>query len=152
MMQRLTLWLFPSILAVLTGVAQAHSPPDDARVFFIEPTDGAVVASPVRIEMDIDNFGITPAGTKGRIRHTSGHHHVLVNVEMLPSMDAPIPRDAQHLHLDGGETELTLGLPPGRHSLQLLLGDEDHEPHAPPLLSERIWITVTGDEPPAPNR
>ena len=152
MMQRLTLWLFPSILAVLTGVAQAHSPPDDARVFFIEPTDGAVVASPVRLEMGIENFGIPPAGTKGRIRHTSGHHHVLVNVEILPSMDAPIPRDAQHRHLDGGETELTLDLPPGRHSLQLLLGDEDHKPHAPPLLSERIWITVTGDEPPVPNR
>jgi hypothetical protein len=140
------------MLAVLAGVAKAHSPPEDARVFFIEPTDGAVVASPVRIEMGIENFGITPAGTEGRIRHTSGHHHLLVDVETLPSMDAPIPRDAQHLHLDGGETELMLDLPPGRHSLQLLLGDEDHEPHAPPLLSERIWITVTGDEPPVSNR
>jgi hypothetical protein len=152
MMHPLTSRVLLSMLAVLAGVAKAHSPPEDARVFFIEPTDGAVVASPVRIEMGIENFGITPAGTEGRIRHTSGHHHVLVDVETLPSMDAPIPRDAQHLHLDGGETELMLDLPPGRHSLQLLLGDEDHEPHAPPLLSERIWITVTSDQPLAADR
>jgi hypothetical protein len=145
MSQQLTQPLSLFMLAVIGGMAQAHTPPDDARVFFIEPGDGAVIESPVRIRMGIENFGITPAGTTGRIRHTAGHHHVLINLDNLPDMDAPIPRDAQHVHLDGGETEIVLELPSGRHSLQLLLGDEDHEPHAPPLLSERIWITVRGD-------
>ena len=98
--------------------------------------------------MDVTDLGRvkSEAGTTGRIRHTSGHHHLLVDVDILPDMDAPIPRDAQHIHLDGGETEVLLELPPGRHRLQLLLGDEEHEPHAPPLISERISITVQDGE------
>lgn len=43
-------------------IAGAHSPPGDARVFIIEPADGAVVTSPVIVRMGIDGFGITPAG------------------------------------------------------------------------------------------
>jgi hypothetical protein len=67
---------------------------------------------------------------------------VLVDVEELPDLDAPVARDANHVHLDGGETEVLLDLTPGEHRLQLLLGDEDHEPHAPALISEKIRITV----------
>ena len=85
---------------------------------------------------------MTPAGTKGKIRHTAGHHHLLVNVEKLPDLDLPIPRDEKHLHFDQGETETILNLPPGNHTLQLLLGDEDHEPQAPALYSDKITITV----------
>ena len=142
MIQRVTSTVSGLLLAAVGSIAWDHEPPEDARVFFIEPEDGAVLQSPVHVRMGIENFGITPAGTTGRIRHTSGHHHLLVDVDTPFDMDAPIPRDAQHIHLDGGETEVLLELPPGRHSLQLLLGDEDHEPHAPPLISERISITV----------
>ena len=132
------------LLLALTGapLSHAHTPPDHARVFFIEPADGAVVSSPVRVKMGIEGFGITPAGTTGNRRHTAGHHHVLIDLEELPDLDAPIPRDDSHVHLDGGETEVLLDLPPGEHTLQLLLGDEDHEPHAPALISEKIRIRV----------
>ena len=130
------------LIAVGGQLAQAHSPPDHARVFIIEPADGAVVTSPVLVRMGIEGFGITPAGTEGKRRHTAGHHHLLIDLEQLPDMDEPIPRDANHVHLDGGETRVLLELPPGEHSLQLLLGDEEHEPQAPPLISERIRITV----------
>ncbi len=142
MTKKLVTGMSALLLAIGVQLAQAHSPPSDARVFIIEPTDGAVVTSPVLVKMGIEGFGITPAGTKGKRRHTAGHHHVLIDLELLPDMDEPIPEDANHVHLDGGETEVLLELPSGEHSLQLLLGDEEHEPHAPPLISEKIRITV----------
>jgi hypothetical protein len=94
------------------------------------------------VKLGIEGFGITPAGTKGKRRHTAGHHHVLIDLEHPPAMDEPIPEDANHVHLDGGETEVLLELAPGAHSLQLLLGDEEHEPFEPALISEKIGITV----------
>ena len=129
-------------LLLLSTFALAHTPPPNARVFFIGIKDGAVVKSPFKVKFGIEHFGITPAGTTGKIRHTSGHHHLLIDVDRLPDMDAPIPRDTRHLHFDKGETETVLDLPPGRHTLQLLLGDEDHEPQDPPLLSKKITIHV----------
>ena len=131
--------LFLAFVSVVT----AHTPPKHARVYFVGLKDGAVVESPFRVQFGIQGFGITPAGTTGKERHTAGHHHLLVNVESLPDMDEAIPRDRHHIHFDAGETETLLELPPGEHTLQLLLGDEDHEPHDPPLLSEKITITVT---------
>ena len=135
--------LFTSvILLMLVSTAQAHTPPPGAKVYFIGLNDGAVVQSPFKVRFGIEGFGVTSAGTTGKIRHTAGHHHLLVNLESLPSMDEPIPRDVSHIHFDNGEIEALLDLPPGKHSLQLLLGDEDHEPQEPPLLSEKIEITV----------
>lgn len=130
------------VLAMVAVVAVAHSPPEGAKVFFVQPEDGAVVKSQFQVQFGIKGFGITPAGTTGKRRHTAGHHHLLVDVEQLPDMDETIPRDSHHIHFDQGETETKLDLPPGRHTLQLLLGDEEHEPQDPPLLSERITVVV----------
>ncbi|MEW8627512.1 MAG: DUF4399 domain-containing protein [Candidatus Thiodiazotropha sp.] len=137
-------FMFTIILTLVLAItiAEAHSPPAHARVYFIGLQDGDVVKSPFKVMFGIEGFGITPAGTKGKQRHTAGHHHLLIDVEHLPDLDAPIPNDAQHIHFDNGETETVLELPPGRHTLQLLLGDEEHEPQDPPLFSERITITV----------
>ncbi|MCU7853111.1 MAG: DUF4399 domain-containing protein [Candidatus Thiodiazotropha sp. (ex Monitilora ramsayi)] len=129
-------------LVFTTAAGFAHTPPDEARVFFIGLQSGDTVKSPVEIRFGIEGFGITPAGTTGKIRHQAGHYHLLVDQDTLPDLDNPIPRDAYHIHFDGGETETRLGLPPGRHTLQLLLGDEDHEPHDPPLISQKIIIWV----------
>ena len=142
MFGKLTLSATLCVIAVGFQQSRAHEPPEEARVFIIEPADGAVVTSPVLVKMGIEGFGITPAGTKGKRRHTAGHHHILVDLEQLPDMDEPIPRDGNHIHLDGGETEVLLEVPPGEHSLQLLLGDEEHEPFEPTLISEKIRITV----------
>ena len=120
----------------------AHTPPDHARVFFIGMKNGTVVKSPFSVKFGIKGFGVVPAGTKGKSRHKGGHHHLLVDVEKLPDLDEAIPRDQRHLHFDQGETEALLELPPGKHTLQLLLGDEEHEPQAPALYSDKITITV----------
>lgn len=134
-----------ALFALVAGVwkgAFAHTPPPGAKVFFVGLEDGAVVESPFRVRFGIEGYGITPAGTRGKIRHRAGHHHLLLDANGLPDLDEPIPRDAHHLHFDQGETETVLELPPGRHTLQLLLGDEDHEPLDPLLVSEEITITV----------
>jgi len=137
--------LLATLLAGVS-VAQAHSPGAHARVYFENLSDGAEVTAPVHLKFGIEGFGITPAGTKGKIRHTAGHHHLLIDVDQLPDMDEPIPEGKNIISFDRGETEAVINLPPGRHTLQLLLGDEDHEPHDPPLLSEKITITVKPPE------
>ena len=134
--------LFLGLVSSAWHGAFAHTPPAGAKVFFVGLEDGAVVESPVRVRFGIEGYGITPAGTRGKIRHRAGHHHLLLDANGLPDLDEPIPRDAHHLHFDQGETETVLELPPGRHTLQLLLGDEDHEPLDPLLVSEEITITV----------
>ena len=129
-----------SLLAISWAVA--HTPPEHAKVYFIGLKDGAVVKSPFKVKFGIKGFGITPAESKGKERHTGGHHHLLVDVEQLPDLSEPAPRDARHIHFDQGETETMLELSPGKHTLQLLLGDEEHEPQDPPLISEKITIKV----------
>lgn len=134
--------LLLALLLGQVGMLAAHTPPEHARVFFVDLQDGAVVKSPFTVRFGIEGFGITPAGTTGKRRHNAGHHHLLVDLPELPDLNRPIPRDERHLHFDAGQTQAELELPPGRHSLQLLLGDEDHEPQAPALYSEKITITV----------
>jgi hypothetical protein len=132
------------VLTLFVGASmlQAHTPPDHAKVYFIGLNDGAVVQSPVKVKFGIKGFGITPAGTTGKQRHTAGHHHLLLDLKEMPNLDESIPRDEHHLHFDQGETETELDLSPGKHTLQLLLGDEQHEPQDPPLISEKVTITV----------
>ncbi len=142
MRKRYPVSIVTMILVLTTVAAGAHSPPDGAKVYFIGLEDGAVVKSPFKVQFGIKGFGITPAGTTDRRKHTTGHHHLLVDVEQLPDLDEAIPRDSHHIHFDQGETEAVLDLSAGRHTLQLLLGDEEHEPQDPPLFSKRITVIV----------
>ena len=109
-----------------------------ATVFFISPVDGATVTSPVELKFGVSGIAIAPAG---EALDNSGHHHVLVDME-LKDMTQPIPKDAQHVHFGKGQTETTLEIEPGTHTLQLVLGDSNHIPHIPPVVSNRITITV----------
>jgi len=141
---------FSAIAALLSlgacGQEEASAPatlprtvsPDGASVFFITPADGDTVSSPVRIEFGIDGMIVVRAGTK---KAHSGHHHLLVDAG-LPDLGMPIPADAAHIHFGDASTSTELGLDPGEHTLQLLLGDHLHIPHDPPLVSQRIAITV----------
>jgi hypothetical protein len=111
-----------------------------AKLSIVEPRDGASVRSPVKVVMGLSGqMGVAPAGVP---MAETGHHHILVNVDALPTMGMPLPADDKHRHFGKGQTEAMLTLPPGRHTLQLLLGDHNHVPHNPPLLSEKITITV----------
>ena len=113
--------------------------PAGAKVYFIAPKNGAKVKGPVKVVMGLSGMGIAPAGTDAA---DTGHHHILVDAE-APNVDAPIPVDDKHRHFGKGQTETTLDLPPGKHTLQLVLGDKNHIPHNPAVMSNKITITVT---------
>jgi uncharacterized protein DUF4399 len=120
--------------------APARTPaPANAMVYFLSPANGATVSSPVTIRFGLRGMGVAPAGVTNP---NTGHHHLLVDVDTLPPDNLPIPNDANHRHFGLGQTETELALPPGRHTLQLVLGDALHIPHQPPVRSEKITITV----------
>jgi hypothetical protein len=119
--------------------AERRPAPEGAVAYIIWPTDGAVVpGGKFWLRMGLSGAGIAPAGID---RPHTGHHHLIVDAD-LPPLDQPIPNDKTHLHFGAGQTEVRIELPPGRHTLQLLLGDADHVPHDPPVMSKKITITV----------
>ena len=122
-----------------TGDVAAKSMPPEAKVYIIWPADGQVIpGGKFWVRMGLTKGGIAPASV---VMANTGHHHLLVDTD-LPPMDEPIPSDAHHLHFGLGQTETRLELPPGRHTLQLLLGDDKHIPFDPPLYSQKITIVV----------
>lgn len=112
---------------------------DTAQVYIISPADGAEVTSPFVVRFGLKGMGIAPAGIEF---DGTGHHHLLVDAGELPPKGKPIPADDKHRHFGKGQTETELSLPPGRHTLQLLLGDHLHVAQDPPLASPKITITV----------
>jgi len=126
------------VLVGSAAIAQQSTMPQDAKVYIIWPSDGQVIKGAFWVRMGLSGAGVAPAGVQ---KANTGHHHLIVDAE-LPPLDQPIPNDHNHLHFGLGQTEARLDLPPGRHTLQLLLGDENHIPHQPPLYSKRITITV----------
>ena len=119
--------------------------PKDAYIYIGWPNDGEVVRGRFKVWFGLRNFGVAPAGVR---KDNTGHHHLLVDAD-LPPMDEPIPNNRNYIHFGKGQTETYLELPPGRHTLQLLMGDAEHIPHDPPILSKKITITVRpgGDGP-----
>ena len=112
--------------------------PQGAAVYLIAPGNGAQVTSPVRVAFGLKGAGVAPAGID---LPNTGHHHLLVDTG-LADAGLPVPADAQHIHFGLGQTETTIELAAGEHSLQLILGDHLHIPHDPPLLSETVTVTV----------
>lgn len=130
-----------SVLCVMVSglLFSSVSLADHPAAYIISPAHGEVVSSPVLVRFGLSGMGVAPAGTD---KAGTGHHHLLIDVDELPDLTMPVPADANHRHFGGGQTEVTLELEPGQHSLQLLLGDKYHIPHNPAVLSEKITITV----------
>jgi len=125
--------LFLRILLILFSI-NAFS----EKVYFINLKDGDELKSPLLIQFGLSGKGIAPAGIDV---DNTGHHHLLINVDEV-NYSMPIPSSKQHLHFSLGQTETILSLPPGRHKLQLILGDKFHVPHDPPLVSEIVEVNV----------
>jgi hypothetical protein len=125
--------------ALVPAVAATPAPPN-AYLYIGWPNDGEVISSskPIRVWFGLRNMGVAPKDVKFP---NTGHHHLLIDTD-LPPLDKEIPSDRNHLHFGAGETETTIELPPGKHTLQLLMGDDKHIPHNPPVYSKRITITV----------
>ncbi len=120
--------------------ATARKPaPPGAVVYFIEPVNGATVSNPVRVVFGLKGMGVAPAGVE---RADAGHHHLLIDTPLPENLNLPLPNDEQHRHFGGGQTEVSLMLTPGNHTLQLVLGDNLHVPFDPPIVSDVITIEV----------
>ncbi len=125
---------------VAAGAAGLTPSPPDAAVYFVYPSNGAVIFPKSTIRFGLRNMGVAPAGVE---KANTGHHHLLIDAPP-PALDKPIPNDLNHLHFGAGQTEKKITLKPGKHTLQLVLGDFQHVPFDPPVLSERIEVTVSG--------
>ena len=112
--------------------------PPGASVYFVDIKDGQTVQTKFTVHFGLKGMGVAPAGSD---KENSGHHHLLIDTE-LPPLDHAIPSDFNHLHFGAGQTEADVTLPPGDHTLQLLLGDKNHIPNSTPLFSDRIHIHV----------
>ncbi|HEY1313726.1 MAG TPA: DUF4399 domain-containing protein [Steroidobacteraceae bacterium] len=130
-------------VALICGfaVAQDRSPPAaNAEVYIIAPHNGATVHGPVTVRFGLKGMGVAPAGVKF---DNTGHHHLLVDMDLSEvKLDEPLPATDKLLHFGKGQTETTLNLAPGKHTLELVFADYLHKSFDPPLHSKKITITV----------
>ena len=127
-----------------TGPAGGATPsPPGASVYFIDLQNGATLGPTTTIYFGLRGMGVAPAGV---LKENTGHHHLLIDAD-LPAAGQPIPSDFSYLHFGNGQTQAQVSLSPGEHTLQLLLGDHDHVPHSPPVMSQRITVRVLESTP-----
>jgi hypothetical protein len=119
--------------------SQGTPAPADAFLYIIWPPDGTTVKGAFWCRFGLRNMGVTQAGSNAP---NSGHHHLLIDVNESLDPNEPIPQDKNHLHFGAGQTEARIELPPGKHTLQLVLGDAKHSPFNPSVISKKISITV----------
>jgi hypothetical protein len=130
------------MLAAIAAWPQDRTPsPAGAEVYFIGLKDGAHVRNPVTLHFGLKGMGIAPAGVKF---DNTGHHHLYIDTDLPADLGQPVPAiENKVVHFGKGQTEVTLTLTPGKHTLQLVLADYQHIPHSPPVVSKRITIVVT---------
>jgi hypothetical protein len=139
-MNRVLLAFGASLLAAAALAQDRPAAPAGAEVYFIAPRNGAVIQGPVTVKFGLKGMGIAPAGIKF---DNTGHHHLLVDTDLSDlKLDAPLPATDKVLHFGKGQTETTVTLAPGKHTLELLLADYQHIPFDPALHSQKITITV----------
>lgn len=144
--QLMTIAVVAAFVLATPVIAQDTMSPEGAMAYFVTLEDGAVVSSPFVVTFGLSGMGVAPAGTE---KENTGHHHLLIDrpkfgegTDGAEELQYGIPADNNHVHFGGGQTEKTLELVPGTHTLQLVLGDLNHVPHNPPVMSEVITITV----------
>jgi hypothetical protein len=120
--------------------ADVPSTPITPHAFFVNIKDGDTVTSPVNIKFGITGMEVAPAGTN---KPNTGHFHLLIDTALTADQQKlPIPKDDRHLHFGKGQTEASVDLKPGKHTLQLVMGDGNHMLHNPPVVSDKISVTV----------
>jgi hypothetical protein len=126
-------------LTSMPALADRTPSPAGAEVYIISPKDGAKVSSPVTVVFGLKGMGIAPAGIKF---DNTGHHHLLVDADTPADLSQPLPANEHNLHFGKGQTEASVTLTPGKHTLQLLLADALHTPHDPAVISKKVTIVV----------
>lgn len=136
-------FVFVALTLLMTTVVaeERAATPAGAEAYIIAPADGATVSGPLTVRFGLKGMGIAPAGIK---MDATGHHHLLIDTDLPSDLSQPIPPavDNKIMHFGKGQTEATVTLPPGKHTLQLVLGDYLHVPHNPAVVSKKITVTV----------
>ncbi|SDN83995.1 protein of unknown function [Pseudomonas arsenicoxydans] len=131
---------FAGLLLSASMLATASTPaPKGAEVFIVSPEDGATVSQTFTVKFGVKDVSLAPAGD---VTKNTGHHHLLIDVDNMPAAGAPIPNDANHMHFGKAQTQAEVKLAPGKHTLQLELGDSGHMPFDPPIVSKKITVNV----------
>ena len=136
---RIVLLSVVALLLPTAAHAQERPAHKDAYLYFVWPQDGTVIKGAFWARFGLRNMGVTHAGDDFE---NAGHHHLLIDVDAPLEPNEPIPQDKNPLHFGAGQTETRIELPPGKHTLQLVLGDAKHYPFKPPVVSKKITITV----------
>ncbi len=129
--------LFLLVSSAQAGESQRAPSPEGARLYIISPANGETVNKMVTVKFGLQGMGVSPAGLD---KAATGHHHLIINGDALPDLNKPMGSEV--MHFGGGQTEKTIELPKGKHTLQLILGDHRHIPHNPPVISEKITVYV----------
>jgi hypothetical protein len=122
---------------VYAGDILRSKSPENAKVYIISPADGESVNETLTIKYGLQGMGVAPAGVE---KENTGHHHLLIDGETVPALDKPMGSEVKHF--GGGQTEATIQLTKGKHTLQLILGNHMHVPHNPAVVSEKITVFV----------
>jgi hypothetical protein len=136
-------WFIAAVTAAALAtpaLAFQSKSPDGAQVYFISPKNGDTVAATFTVQFGLKSMGVAPAGVE---KANTGHHHLIINTKVAgAALKESLPADKNHVHFGAGQTEASVTLPAGTHTLQLVLGDHNHIPHDPPVMSETITVTV----------
>ena len=130
-----TLLVIPALSSADNKTLSAS--PNGASAYFISPKNGDITGESVTVRFGLRGMGVAPAGT---MKANTGHHHLVIDSTELPAEGRPMGSNVKHF--GGGQTETVLNLTKGKHTLQLVLGDHSHTPHSPPVVSEKITISV----------
>jgi hypothetical protein len=125
--------------AVAADKLEKRKSPKGAKAYIITPKNGKSVNKTFTVRFGLKGMGVAPATID---KENTGHHHLLIDVNKLPNLNLPLAATDNIRHFGGGQTEVTLELPPGKHTLQLVLGDWIHLAHDPPVISKKITVTV----------
>ena len=128
----------PAAPAAPTPSVTAQKAPADAKVDFVGVKDGDTVTSPFTVGFSVTGLKVAAAGTADP---GTGHFHLIIDSD-LPPAGAPLPATEQVKHYGKGQTEDTLTLAPGLHTLQIEFADGSHVPFDPPVVSAKISVTV----------
>jgi hypothetical protein len=141
-MFRATLLVLTSLIATAASAQERLPSPPNTELYIVSPKDGEKLSNPVTVRFGLKGMGVAPAGIK---MDDTGHHHLLIDTDLPTDLSKPIPPAVENkiMHFGKGQTEVTLTLPAGKHTLQLVLGDFLHIPHNPAVVSKKIAIEVT---------